>query len=84
MPQTSVDCYKHRMGKDPSLREVGWREEHRGKVEEGFAEVVKNIKDNRILKRNYLPVKQQGKKRAFTQRDFNNYESLEPSLSREV
>lgn len=34
--------------------------EYRGKVEEGFAEVVKNIKENRILKRNYLPVKQPG------------------------
>ena len=32
----------------------------RQKVEEGFAEVVKNIKENRILKRNYLPVKQPG------------------------
>ena len=60
MPQTIIDCYKHRMGKDPSLREVGWREEYRGKVEEGFAEMVKNIKENRILKRNYLPVKQPG------------------------
>ena len=44
MPQTSIDCYKHRMGKDPSLRELGWREEYRGKVEEGFAEVVKILK----------------------------------------
>ena len=43
------------------IREVGWRGAYRGKVEEGFAEVVKNIKENRTLKRSYLPVKQPGK-----------------------
>lgn len=32
------------------------REEHRGIVEDGFLQAVKNIKDNRILKISYLLV----------------------------